>query len=964
MKLVCNITTPPICTAGIPPCSCISQVLPRFVSFIAGIFLNGVIFLGLTPAVFSIEAPRDHQQAIQALQLEADRQIHYFQKNLTIAEGNARALIGNAELLADRIELETKSQTLYAIGSVRLRRGRQFFQASALRYNLVEKKGELEDVYGVIDLEHFNRDFNENSTKAIEKSPPPDMACPPLLPSIPDWHPEPWSITVWGGQMIDAAFGDTFLFDGEMRPESLLGVGLQKRILRSGPVSIELEADLFGHIAKKQTGGEFNRENNYKDLSPQKFGEGILGIAARLWIQPWLSLGLIEGISYISDQSLYEKTHRKKYTKLLNYLGFEIETTLSSNLSLVGRIHHRSGAFGIYNDVKEGSNAYLLGLRYRWGKESKKSKETPMPPPLGCPNNTSENHEQKSNIQEEHDEIALDKIRIRKEQDSNRNKAISEINQKISSIDFKGNLTIERSIGLPIQPLNSNLIEDNRYRAIKVPQLKKRSGKRLINGTISRWRIQSPKILITANGWEADRMGFSNDPFTPAQTRINAEGVIAIEKTNGDILISSKRNQIIVEDRLNIPIIRRHKIQKEEEIRNRWAIGIDNKDRDGLFIGRNFKPIEIGNNIQLKLQPQIMLQRAYFGTDDIADLLGIKAKLEGSEGKYLFKADVDISSFSSERVFSNSRIWSSFGEKINLKWLGDMETNLFGAYQYRIWNESISKAEIKMAYGAYAEKSGHWESRGINHNYLVRATIGDYIAESFQSDKLTHRSRGNLFGSLTSTFPIWISKKDQFNPEKAYRFSPISINPSLTLNTNINSSISIYNNNNHQGSLSLSGGPTLTLGTFSKPFLDYTQLSIVGGGTVRNGKSPFEFDRIVNFSTIGLGITQQIAGPLLISAGLNFNIDPQSKNYGDLINSNIELRWQRRSYDIGFYFNPYEGMGGVRIRLNNFNFEGTGVPFVPFTSKGNSSIRGSKNNPNQSPSPPIIRSPALKSTPE
>ena len=31
--------------------------------------------------------------------------------------------------------------------------------------------------------------------------------------------------------------------------------------------------------------------------------------------------------------------------------------------------------------------------------------------------------------------------------------------------------------------------------------------------------------------------------------------------------------------------------------------------------------------------------------------------------------------------------------------------------------------------------------------------------------------------------------------------------------------------------ISLVGGPTLTLGTFSKPFLDYTQLSIVGSGS-------------------------------------------------------------------------------------------------------------------------------------
>jgi hypothetical protein len=161
---------------------------------------------------------------------------------------------------------------------------------------------------------------------------------------------------------------DTFLFNGRMRPEAVLGVGVQKRIMRAGPFAIELEADLFSHIAKQQQGGEFNQSKPYADLPAQNFGEGVLGIGARIWVQPWLSFSFVEGISYNTDVSLYEKTFRENYTQLLNYLSFEVEAAVSSDLSLVGRIHHRSGAFGTYGGVSEGSNAYLLGLRYRWGQ--------------------------------------------------------------------------------------------------------------------------------------------------------------------------------------------------------------------------------------------------------------------------------------------------------------------------------------------------------------------------------------------------------------------------------------------------------------------------------------------------------------------------------------------------------------------------------------------------------------------
>jgi len=96
------------------------------------------------------------------------------------------------------------------------------------------------------------------------------------------------------------------------------------------------------------------------------------------------------------------------------------------------------------------------------------------------------------------------------------------------------------------------------------------------------------------------------------------------------------------------------------------------------------------------------------------------------------------------------------------------------------------------------------------------------------------------------------------------------------------------------------------------------------------GSSPFDFDQAIDLGTLGLGVTQQIAGPLVINAGLGLNVDPSSEFYGDVIDSNIELRWQRRAYDFGFYFNPYEGIGGFRFRLNDFNFTGTGVPFIPY----------------------------------
>ena len=362
----------------------------------------------------------------EQLELKADRQFYDSKRKITIAEGNVTARLGEAQIQADRIEFDTAFRTLFARGSVRLRRGNQYFQASVLRYNLVQNEGELDDVYGVLDLEGTSSTLPalttkptvgssliEPSSQVAEREPhssvedDSSMACTPFLPPVPDWHPQPWAVTAWGGQMIDAAFGDTFLFNGRMRPEAVMGVGLQKRIARAGPVALELEADLFSHVAKQQRGGEYNQDTPYADLPAQSFGEGVLGIGARLWVQPWLSFSLMEGISYNTDQSLYEKTFRKNYSQLLNYLGFELEAAVSQDLSLVGRIHHRSGAFGTYNGVTEGSNAYLLGLRYRWGRDLPSYDVANMPPPDGCPDPDRDQRINPSSLSERLESIAL-----------------------------------------------------------------------------------------------------------------------------------------------------------------------------------------------------------------------------------------------------------------------------------------------------------------------------------------------------------------------------------------------------------------------------------------------------------------------------------------------------------------------------------------------------------------------------
>lgn len=208
--------------------------------------------------------------------------------------------------------------------------------------------------------------------------------------------------------------------------------------------------------------------------------------------------------------------------------------------------------------------------------------------------------------------------------------------------------------------------------------------------------------------------------------------------------------------------------------------------------------------------------------------------------------------------------------------------------------------------------------------------MGNFQGTDYQSTNLADLWRGSVFASLNSRLPLWTGKSAPAGPESATRFSPVPVVPGLVLNTNASINLAYYGDGTYQNLYSISGGPTLTLGHLQRNFFDYTQFTITGGGTLREGQSPFSFDRAVDLGTLGIGLTQQLVGPLLLSGGIGLNVDARSQYFGDTVGSYVELRWQRRAYELAVYFSPYEQVGGIRVKLNDFNFNGTGVPFVPY----------------------------------
>ena len=916
-----------------------------------------------------------------------------------IAEGNVQANVAGGRLLADRLEYETRSRTLFVRGSVRLQRGAQYLQASQLRYSLLEGSGEADDVYGVLDLDGSESDFLIDQPPSQPLPPPESLSCTPVLPPVPNWHPYNWAVTAWGGQMIDANFGDTFYFQGRWRPEYLAGIGINKRIVDGGPFSLELDLNLLGHTAYPQAGGPYNQAVPNATVPGQTFGEGTFGLGLRIWMQPWLNIFLVEGASYTTDVSNYERTYRQRYSQFLNYLAFELEALVNPRWSLVGRIHHRSGAYGVYNGVREGSNGYLVGLRYRFGQPRARRPAPTMPPAQGCPGAPPLDNLNANGMTAALDRAAAGKAAAGQSgsapstgsttqqgaaqsadasggqatakqpglwqqariQEQARSEAISRIQQRVSDVQLQQTLRLERRVGFNERETKTDTA--NTYGGIRPEQLKDlntTSNMKLVDGGISRWRFQARNIKLSATGWSSARVGLTNDPFTPAQSWLESTGVEVGFNVNGDTTIKARSTRILLEDRLPIPGRQRQRLKKNQ-IDSPVVAGYDTVDRDGVFVGYDFKPITIAKTGRLQLQPQFMLQRTIDGVTNsyplpgsppgsggvpqsvqTGDQFGLLARWIDNRWGFSSRATLDVSTFNSENIANGTRSWGDIARSVKLPLLGESTARLFGAYRFRAWNGSLGEQDVYSAYGISLEDQGTVSNWGkISNLFFWRIGLGNYQAcsDSCPSNTSSGTSaipnlaqfwRGNAIAAFTSSFPLWVGKPLPLTADQAFQNSPVPIVPGLKFETNVTGSLAYYSDSQYQNTLAFSAGPILTLGHFSKPFLDYTQLAVTGGITLREGLSPLSFDRAVDLGTLNFGLTQQIAGPMLVSIGYGVNVDPASGNYGATTGSYVELRWQRRSYDIGVYYSPYEQLGGIRVRLNDFNYKGTGVPFVPY----------------------------------
>ncbi len=167
-----------------------------------------------------------------------------------------------------------------------------------------------------------------------------------------------WSATLYGAVLLKGNLSDASLLSTGFEDSHLAALAIARKMAsHKDKIDFELEGQIVKHF-KEQQHWEFN------------------GLGVARWLPfPWdqyldTNFAFGAGLSFATETPKVEEKRRGdgETQQVLAYLMLELEMALpdAENWSLVSRIHHRSGAFGLFNGVTGASNAWGVGIKYRF----------------------------------------------------------------------------------------------------------------------------------------------------------------------------------------------------------------------------------------------------------------------------------------------------------------------------------------------------------------------------------------------------------------------------------------------------------------------------------------------------------------------------------------------------------------------------------------------------------------------
>ena len=458
---------------------------------------------------------------------------------------------------------------------------------------------------------------------------------------------------------------------------------------------------------------------------------------------------------------------------------------------------------------------------------------------------------------------------------------------------------------------------------------------------INNWIFFTEELKVDKNQWVAEKANFTNDLLETNQVKFEINSLRIISKDE-ELKLNSSLSYLIFEDKLPIPFwfgnrtLNKTKDGYILDFTYKWYIGLDKVDKDGYFFGRPLKPLNISKNYELNLEPQFLIQRSLQGhtksfvnkddsiTSDkvrrdvsFSDYFSLNSELKGKLNGWDLKIDKKLYSFDFDKFLDALRLKVNLSKEIdflNSKW----NKSFYGVYRDRIWNGSIGESEIYFGYGSKLEKLNTWDDNGIKKTESLGLGLGKFEGEGLNNKNLVSSHKASIYYSLSQKFPLIVMESENKFVDRSFNYIFEPVKQGIHLDTKLAALYSLYEDGNHQEYLGFGVGPEFVYGKFKKKYFDYTKISFMTFYRLKNGDSVFKFDQVSDKFTLDMALDQQLYGPILLRSKATLNLDGNSKDYGDFINSMVSLNWKKRSYELGIFYKPHEESGGIKITLHGF----------------------------------------------
>ncbi|WP_204137553.1 DUF3769 domain-containing protein [Halomicronema sp. CCY15110] len=454
-------------------------------------------------------------------------------------------------------------------------------------------------------------------------------------------------------------------------------------------------------------------------------------------------------------------------------------------------------------------------------------------------------------------------------------------------------------------------------------------------GAVRRFRFEATQLDFDAEGWYAQEISLTNDPFSPPELEFRGNSATLTRLTDLQDELYIENARLVFDQSFTVPLLRdRILLTRGEQSANPLFVtfGYDGTDRDGLFVERPFEVYRAGS-WRAFITPQVLVQRLLNGEDtppedeSFLSNLGLEADVVGLLGPRTgvrFNASfsgLDLQNLE-DRLRSSVRVRQLIGTHV---------LNLEYSYRDRLFNGSLGFQDVQSNLGAVlVSPSIPIGDTGIAINYQVAA---QYITADTDRLDLANSttppfraSLGRFQGSVAigRSFFLWRGETLPATPEEGLRFTATPRLPNVQLALFGRGTYTYYTSDDTQDDLSASVRLTGEFGHFSRDFFDSTVFNVTYTRSFVSdaATSPFFFDRNVDNNRLSGGIIQQLYGPFRLGFQASVNLDT-----GEIINTDYLLEYNRRTYGVFLRYSPTQSAGFFGFRINEFDWAGRAPRF-------------------------------------